>query len=38
MLHVIALLVSLFAPKANACCDCPPCPLCPGEPCCTAAK
>jgi hypothetical protein len=39
MLHLIVLLLGMFAPKADACgCDCPPNPLCPDEPCCTAEK
>jgi hypothetical protein len=39
MLYKIALLLSLFMPKAEArCCDCPPNPLCPDAPCCAAEK
>jgi hypothetical protein len=38
MLQIIVLLVGLFAPRAHACCDCPPNPLYPDAPCCCAEE
>jgi hypothetical protein len=39
MLYTLVVMLSLFLPKAEACgCDCPPNPLCPDAPCCTAEK
>jgi hypothetical protein len=35
MLNLIVMLLGLFAPKRAACCDCPPCPWCPEESCCS---
>jgi hypothetical protein len=39
MLHLIVLLLGMLSPKPEAGgCDCPPNPLCPKAPCCSAAK
>jgi hypothetical protein len=39
VLNLLVLLLGMFAPKAEACCcDCPPNPLCPTAPCCSAEK
>ena len=39
MSRTIVLVLSLFVPpKVNTCCDCPPCPVCPDEPCCSAEE
>jgi hypothetical protein len=38
-MFVWIMLLSLLASKADACgCDCPPNPLCPEAPCCSASK
>lgn len=39
MLYTIVMLMSMFAPKKDACCcECPPNPLCPDSPVCAAKK
>jgi hypothetical protein len=38
-MYLLVLLLGLLSPKAQACCcDCPPNPLCPDDPCCVAEK
>ena len=38
MLHAIVMLLSMLSPKKDACCACPPTPLCPDAPCCAVEK
>jgi len=38
MLSTVILLLSMFSPRADDRCDCPPTPLCPDAPCCASGK
>ena len=39
MLYTFIMLMSMFSPKNDACrCECPPNPLCPDSPVCSAKK